>query len=112
MGIFDRVNLERSAIPVITHLDYSARIQPVAKKHKPDYQHIIEQFEKLTGCAVIVNTGFNVRVEPIICTPEDSYRCFMRTEMDVLVIEKYLLCKERQPSWEDKGDWHSELELD
>ena len=110
--MLERLNVKRSDIPAVTHLDYSARLQTVNKKHKPDYHEVISEFEKLTGCAVIVNTSFNVRGEPIICTPENAYQCFMRTEMDVLVIENCMLFKEEQPTWEEKGDWRSELELD
>jgi carbamoyltransferase len=110
--MMERLKVKRSDIPAITHLDYSARLQTVNKKDKPDYHAIISEFEKLTGCAVIVNTSFNVRGEPIICTPEDAYRCFMRTEMDVLVIENFILFKEEQPPWSEKGDWRNELELD
>ncbi len=110
--MMERLKVKRSDIPAITHLDYSARLQTVNKKDKPDYHEIITEFEKLTGCAVIVNTSFNVRGEPIICTPEDAYRCFMRTEMDVLVIEDYIMFKAEQPTWKEKGDWRGELELD
>ena len=107
-----RLNVKRSDLPAITHLDYSARLQTVNRRHKSDYHEIISEFEKLTGYAVIVNTSFNVRGEPIICTPEDAYRCFMRTEMDVLVIEDCILFKEAQPIWKEKRDWRSDLELD
>ena len=110
--MMERLKVKRSDIPAITHLDYSARLQTVNKKDKPDYHAIISEFEKLTGCAVIVNTSFNVRGEPIICTPEDAYRCFMRTEMDILVIEDFILFKEEQPTWKEGGNWRSELELD
>ena len=110
--MLERLKVKRSDIPAVTHLDYSARLQTVNKKHKPDYHEVISEFEKLTGCAVIVNTSFNVRGEPIICTPENAYQGFMRTEMDVLVIENCMLFKEEQPTWEEKGDWRSELELD
>lgn len=112
LPMMERLKLKRSDIPAVTHLDYSARLQTVNKKDKPDYHEIISEFEKLTGCAVIVNTSFNVRGEPIVCTPEDTYRCFMRTEMDVLVIENLILFKDEQPPWIEKGDWRSELELD
>ena len=112
MPMLERLKVKRSDIPAVTHLDYSARLQTVNKKDKPDYHEIISEFEKLTGCAVIVNTSFNVRGEPIICTPEDAYRCFLRTEMDVLVIENYILFKKEQPPWEERRDWRSELELD
>ena len=110
--MLERLKVKRSDIPAITHLDYSARLQTVNKSHKPDYHEVISEFEKLTGCAVIVNTSFNVRGEPIICSPEDAYQCFMRTEMDVLVMENCILLKEEQPPWEEKEDWRSELELD
>jgi carbamoyltransferase len=112
MGIMDRLKIKRSDIPAVTHLDYSARLQTVNQEHKPDYYDVISEFEKLTGCAVIVNTSFNVRGEPIICSPEDAYRCFMRTEMDVLIMEDCILFKEEQVRREEKGDWHDELELD
>jgi len=112
MSMLDRLKVKRSDIPAVTHLDYSARIQTVSQNHKSDYHEIISAFEKITGYAVIVNTSFNVRGEPIICSPEDAYQCFMRTEMDVLVIEDCLLFKEEQPEWKEKGDWRSELQLD
>ena len=112
MSMMDRLKAKRSDIPAITHLDYSARLQTVNKTDKPDYHAIISEFEKLTGCAVIVNTSFNVRGEPIICTPQDAYRCFMRTDMDVLVIEDFILNKQEQPPWEESPDWRNELELD
>jgi len=108
----ERLKVKRSDIPAVTHLDYTARLQTVNKKNKPDYYEIISEFEKLTGCAVIVNTSFNVRGEPIVCTPEDAYRCFMRTEMDVLVIDNFILYKKEQPPWKEEGDWRSKLELD
>jgi carbamoyltransferase len=112
MSMLERLKVKRSSIPAVTHLDYSARLQTVNKKDKPDYHEVISEFEKVTDCPVIVNTSFNVRGEPIICTPEDAYRCFMRTEMDLLVIENCVLSKEEQPKWKEKGDWQSELELD
>jgi carbamoyltransferase len=112
MKMLDRLKVKRSDIPAITHLDYSARIQSVNRNDKPDYHELISEFEKLTGCAVVVNTSFNVRGEPIICTPEDAYRCFMRTEMDVLVIEDCILFKEEQPPWQEGDEWRGELELD
>jgi len=112
MSMLDRLKVKRSDIPAVTHLDYSARLQTVNRTHKQDYYDIISAFEKLTGCAVIVNTSFNVRGEPIVCSPEDAYRCFMRTEMDVLVMEDCVLFKEEQPPWEESEEWRSELELD
>jgi carbamoyltransferase len=110
--MMERLKNKRSDIPAVTHLDYSARIQTVNAEDKPDYHAVIAEFEKQTGCAVIVNTSFNVRGEPIICTHEDAYRCFMRTEMDVLVIEDFILFKEEQPPWEEGEEWRDELELD
>lgn len=112
LSILERLNVKRSDIPAVTHLDYSARLQTVNENDKPDYHSIISEFEKRTGCAVVVNTSFNVRGEPIICTPVDAYRCFMRTEMDVLVIEDCILFKGEQPPWEESKMWKYELELD
>lgn len=112
MGILERLKSKRSDIPAVTHLDFSARIQTVNRNDKPDYYEVISEFEKLTGCAVVVNTSFNVRGEPIICTPDDAYRCFMRTEMDVLVIEDFILFKEAQPPWEERKEWRNDLILD
>lgn len=112
MPMMERLKMKRSDIPAVTHLDYSARLQTVNHDDKPDYHEVISAFEALTGCAVIVNTSFNVRGEPIICSPQDAYRCFMRTEMDALVIEDCLLFKEEQPQWIERADWRDELELD
>ncbi len=110
--IFGRLKTRRSDIPAVTHLDYSARIQTVNREHKPEYHAIIAEFENLTGVPVVVNTSFNVRGEPIVCTPEDAYRCFMRTEMDVLVLEDFILYKEEQPPWKEATGWRDELILD
>ena len=93
----DKLNIHRSDIPAVTHVDYSARIQTVHKETNPRYYELLRQFEEKTGCAVLVNTSFNVRGEPIVCTPEDAYRCFMATNMDVLVIENFVLRKSDQP---------------
>lgn len=112
MSMLERLEAKRSDLPAITHLDYSARLQTVGQEQKPDYHAVIQEFEELTGCAVIVNTSFNVRGEPIICNPEDAYRCFMRTEMDVLVIEDCILYKKEQPPWTETQDWRHGLELD
>jgi carbamoyltransferase len=112
MGMLDRIKNKRSHIPAVTHLDYSARIQTVDRTDKPDYYDVIAEFDKLTGCAVVVNTSFNVRGEPIVCTPQDAYRCFMRTEMDVLVMEKYILYKAEQPPWVEEKNWRKDLILD
>jgi carbamoyltransferase len=105
------VNRPRSDVPAITHVDYSARIQTVGEE-SPRYHAILQEFEKLTGYGVIVNTSFNVRGEPIVCTPEDAYRCFMRTEMDYLVLGPFLLEKKAQPELAEKGDWRQEFQLD
>ena len=112
LSMMERLKNRRSDIPAVTHLDYSARIQSVSRRTKPDYYDVIRAFEEITGCSVIVNTSFNVRGEPIICTPEDAYRCFMRTEMDVLVIEDAILFKEEQPAWHEGKEWRNELILD
>jgi len=108
----DKLNVPRSTIPAVTHVDYSARIQTVRRDTNPVYYDIIDAFFKLTGCPVIVNTSFNVRGEPIVCTPEDAYRCFMRTNMDALVLENYVLLKEDQPALPDDGSWQKEFALD
>jgi len=108
----DLLNVPRSDIPAITHIDYSARIQTVHEDLNPRYYKLIKKFEEKTGCAVIVNTSFNVRGEPIVCSPEDAYRCFMRTEMDYLVLEDFLIDKKEQKPLEDDTDWRKEFELD
>ncbi len=106
------VNETRSDIPAVTHVDYSARIQTVNEERNGSFYHIIRAFEEKTGCGVIVNTSFNVRGEPIVCTPKEAYECFMRTEMDVLLLENLILYKEEQPKWEDTIDWRTRYELD
>ncbi len=111
LPLLEWVNRPRSDVPAITHVDYSARIQTVGEE-SPRYHAILTEFEKLTGYGVIVNTSFNVRGEPIVCTPEDAYRCFMRTEMDYLVVGTFLLEKKQQPALEEKGDWRQEFQLD
>lgn len=108
----DLLNVPKSDIPAVTHVDYSARIQTVHKETNPAYHRLIKAFEEKTGCGVVVNTSFNVRGEPIVCTPEDAYRCFMRTEMDVLVLENCVLEKARQPALANDSDWRKEFELD
>ncbi|MCI0390239.1 MAG: carbamoyltransferase [Acidobacteria bacterium] len=108
----DKLNVVRSEIPAVTHVDYSARVQTVRHEVNPLYWEIIEAFRKMTGCPVIVNTSFNVRGEPIVCTPEDSYRCFMRTEMDALALETCVLDKKQQPEFQEATDWHKEFSLD
>jgi carbamoyltransferase len=106
------LNVPRSDIPAVTHVDYSARIQTVHHDTNPRYYNLLKAFEALTGYGVIVNTSFNVRGEPIVCTPEDAYRCFMRTEMDVLVLENCVLYKANQKPLTDDSDWRKEFALD
>jgi carbamoyltransferase len=106
------LNESRSDLPAITHIDYSARVQTVHSQTNPRYYQLLKAFEEQTGYAVLVNTSFNVRGEPIVCTPEDAYRCFMRTEMDLLVIENCLVYKKDQPVREENLDWKTEFALD
>lgn len=108
----DLLNVPRSDIPAVTHLDYSARIQTVHQETNPRYYALLKTFEAKTGCGVLVNTSFNVRGEPIVCTPEEAYRCFMRTEMDVLVLERCVLNKAEQKPLVADTDWQKEFELD
>ncbi len=112
LDMFDRLYIQRSDVPAITHVDYSARIQTVHRETNEKYWRLIQAFKDLTGCGLIVNTSFNVRGEPIVCTPEDAYRCFMRTEMDYLVMEDFLFAKPEQPAFQEKGDWRQDYELD
>lgn len=107
-----KLNVKRSTIPAVTHVDYSARVQTVHKATNPRFHSLLEHFKDRTGCSVLVNTSFNVRGEPIVCSVEDAYRCFMRTQMDYLVVENYLLAKREQPSWKDDESWMREFELD
>lgn len=108
----DLLNVPRSEIPAVTHIDYSARVQTVHEATNPRYYRLLKTFENKTGCAVLVNTSFNVRGEPIVCTPEDAYRCFMRTEMDLLVLENCVLRKEDQKPLDGDSDWKKEFDLD
>ncbi len=108
----ERLNIPRSDIPAVTHVDYSARIQTVHVDTNPRFYQLINQFEKKTGCPVLINTSFNVRGEPIVATPEDAHRCFMRTEMDYLVMENVILAKSDQPAYEQDESWKHEFELD
>jgi carbamoyltransferase len=113
-GLFgiDKLKVPRSQMPAITHVDYSARLQTVHKETNPRFHRLIETFAARTGCPMVVNTSFNVRGEPIVATPEDAYRCFMRTEMDALVLENCLLLKAEQPAVERDERWQEEFELD
>jgi len=107
-----RLHIARSTIPAVTHVDCSARVQTVHQQTNPRFYRLLGEFEQLTGCPLLVNTSFNVRGEPIVNTPEDAYRCFMRTEMDYLVMGNYLLAKPEQPGFDDDGAWRQEFELD
>ncbi|MCL5038023.1 MAG: carbamoyltransferase [Chloroflexi bacterium] len=113
-GLFgiDKLNVLRSSIPAITHVDYSARVQTVHRETNPLYYDMISAFDKKYGCPVIINTSFNVRGEPIVCSPEDAYRCFMRTEMDYLLLGNYLLDKKAQPVLAEDKDWKREFPPD
>jgi len=108
----DQLNVVRSDVPAVTHIDYSARIQTVDHDANPNYYDLIKEFERLTGCGMLVNTSFNVRGEPIVCTPADAYRCFMRTHIDYLAVGPFLLDKQAQPAWKETGDWRHEFQLD
>ena len=108
----ERLNVPRSRIPAVTHVDYSSRVQTVSSKTNPRYHRLLKVFEARTDCGVLVNTSFNVRGEPIVCTPEDAYRCFMRTEMDFLVIDDILLSKTQQPEWIEDSSWKESIAPD
>jgi carbamoyltransferase len=113
-GLFgiDKLKVIRSQVPAITHVDYSARIQTVAKEDNPRYHNLIRSFYEKTGCPVLINTSFNVRGEPIVCTPEEAYRCFMRTNMDYLILGNFLLDKKNQEPLVEEKSWQEEFELD
>ena len=108
----DKLNVPRSTVPAITHVDYSARLQTVHDDTNPKYHAVISKFKEKTGCPLVVNTSFNVRGEPIVMSPQDAYRCFMRTEMDCLVMENCFLAKQGQPEWTGDSDWQNEFDLD
>ena len=108
----DKLYYLRSDVPAVTHIDYTARIQTVHKETNPKYRHLITRFKERTGYGVIINTSFNVRGEPIVLNPDDAYRCFMRTEMDYLVMGNFLFAKKEQPEWQEKGDWKETYGLD
>jgi carbamoyltransferase len=112
LSLKDKLYYLRSDMPAITHIDFSARIQTVHNDTNPTYHTLINEFKKLTGYGLVVNTSFNVRGEPIICTPEDAYRCFMRTEMDFLVVANLVFDKKEQPEWMEKDNWKEEFTLD
>ena len=110
----EKLYAERSTVPAITHVDYSARVQTVDQERNPEFYHLLKAFEKRTGSPVLINTSFNVRGEPIVCTPEDAYRCFMGTNMDVLVVGEFVLRKEAQPGGgqTDNADYLKQFALD
>jgi carbamoyltransferase len=108
----DQLNVPRSDIPAVTHVDYSARVQTVDRETNPNYYDLIAEFERQTGCGVVVNTSFNVRGEPIVCTPADAYRCFMRTHIDSLVMGPFLIDKGDQPEWKETEEWREQFQLD
>jgi carbamoyltransferase len=108
----EKLNVPRSSIPAVTHVDYSARLQTVRRETNPVYHAILSAFQERTGCPVVVNTSFNVRGEPIVCTPEDAYRCFMRTAMDALALENHVLVRDDQPAFAEIEDWKKTFALD
>jgi carbamoyltransferase len=110
--IRNRLYRLRSDIPAVTHIDFSARIQTVHKETNERYWKLIHAFKQRTGCGLVVNTSFNVRGEPIVCSPQDAYQCFMRTDMDWLVMNNYLFEKSSQPKWEEAREWRQEFQLD
>jgi carbamoyltransferase len=107
-----KLDVARSTVPAVTHVDNSARIQTVSAKTNPLMHRLLTAFDTATGCPILVNTSFNVRGEPIVCTPEQAYACFMRTHMDYLVLENHLLAKTDQPAWQEISNWREEFELD
>lgn len=109
---FDKLRVVRSTIPAITHVDNSARVQTVTREANPRYYDLLDAFHTQTGCPVLINTSFNVRGEPIVCTPDEAYTCFMRTNMDYLCLGRFLLDKRDQPEWTKNDDWQQEFELD
>ena len=108
----EKLNVSRSDIPAVTHIDYSARIQSVSREDNPLYYDLIAAFERKTGCPVIINTSFNVRGEPIVCRPAEAYTCFMRTEMDYLVMGNYIVAKTEQKHLVNDTNWRKEFALD
>lgn len=112
LPLYERLYFLRSDVPSITHIDFSARIQSVSRETNPKYWQLINTFKQKTGYGIVVNTSFNVRGEPIVCSPDDAYRCFMRTEMDYLVMGNYLFDKKEQPDWDKADNWKEEFKLD
>jgi carbamoyltransferase len=112
LPLMERLYTLRSDIPAVTHVDFSARVQTIHQQTNERYWKLLDVFKQKTGYGLMVNTSFNVRGEPPVCTPADAYKCFMRTEMDYLVIGNYILSKTEQPKWEETGDWRKEFNLD
>ena len=112
LPVMEKLHILRSTLPAITHVDFSARVQTVCRETNERYWVLLNEFKKLTGCPVLANTSFNVRGEPIVCTPEEAYRCFMRTEMDILVMGNVLFEKKSQPVWKEKDDWKKKFTPD
>ncbi|MEQ1797445.1 MAG: carbamoyltransferase C-terminal domain-containing protein, partial [Lacibacter sp.] len=110
--INQKLYFQKSSLPAITHIDYSARIQTVHASTNKPFHDLLTAFKQLTGCSVLVNTSFNVRGEPVVCTPIEAYQCFMRTEMDYLIIENFLFSKKDQPEWKEKDDWKKNMQPD
>ena len=112
LDLWEKLYYKRSDIQAVTHLDFSARIQTVHKETNPKFWQLINVFKEKTGYGIVVNTSFNVRGEPIVCTPEDAYKCFMRTEMDYLVVNNFFLKKTEQFDWENRNKWMTKFKLD
>jgi len=112
LSLSEKLYFKRSDLPAVTHIDYSARIQTVHKETNPLFWQLLQSFKQLTGCAVLINTSFNVRGEPIVNTPQDAYRCFMRTEMDCLVMGNFIFYKKDQPEWKEKNEWQTTFKPD
>ncbi len=112
LTLWERLYTERSDIQSVTHLDFSARVQCVHNRTNPKYHELLSEFKKLTDYSLLVNTSFNVRGESIICTPYDAFRCFMSTEMEILVINNYVFNKAEQLDWENKEKWFVNFKLD
>jgi carbamoyltransferase len=112
LSLTDKLYFQRSSLPAITHIDYSARVQTVHKETNAPFYNLLSAFKQQTGCSVLINTSFNVRGEPVVCTPKEAYQCFMRTEMDYLVMENYFFSKQEQPEWKEKDDWKKTIKAD
>ena len=112
LDIKEKLYYKRSSLPAITHVDFSARVQTVSKNTNPRFWKLLQDFKFKTGIGMLINTSFNVRGEPIVCTPKDAYTCFMNTEMDVLVLEDFIFIKSEQPEWSNQHKWRQQFNLD